>query len=102
MTQSGWQIQLIVWLLFGMVLFTFVLNHLLYKRLETRHPEKYQEMGRPKALVGARANTGMRACMFIIRREHRRLGDRALSALSDFMLAYMLVYLVLALLLLVS
>ncbi len=85
-----------------MVLFTFVLNHLLYKRLETRHPQKYREMGRPKALVGARARTGMRACMFIILREHRRLGDRGLSALSDFMLVYMLVYLVLVFLLVVS
>ena len=100
MALSG--IQLIIWLLFGMVLFTFVLNHFLYKRLETRHPDKYQEMGRPKALIGARAATGVRACMFIIRREHRRLGDRGLSALSDLMLAYIFVYLVLAFLLIVN
>ena len=82
-------------LLFGLVLVWFVLIKLLFKRLEASHPQKYESMGRPSLFLRNNIATGFATMKFLFAREHRALDDGYLSKLSDFMLAYIVAYLVL-------
>lgn len=81
--------------LFGMVLIWFVLVKLLFNRLEAAHPRKYELMGRPSLFLRNSPSGAWAMAKFLFAREYRTLGDRYLSKLSDGMLAFFLVYLVL-------
>ena len=82
-------------LLFAMVLGWFVLIRTLFSRLERMHSQKYESMGRPSLFLRNNMSSGLATMKFLFAREHRSLNDRVLSRLSDFMLAYLVVYLVL-------
>ena len=82
-------------LLVGMVLVWFVLVKLLFNRLEAAHPQRYEEMGRPSLFLRNSPAAGWALLKFLMAREHRSLGDGYLSRLSDAMLAFLAVYLVL-------
>ncbi|MGY1459864.1 hypothetical protein ACW5F0_14665 [Luteimonas sp. A534] len=81
--------------LFAMVIVWFVLIKLLFNRLERVHPKKYEAMGRPSLFLRNNITTGWATLKFLVTREHRSLNDRNLSKLSDGMLIYFIVYLVL-------
>ena len=81
--------------LFGMVLIWFVLVKLLFNRLAAAHPAKYEAMGRPSLFLRNSPSGVWAMLKFLVAREHRALGDTYLSKLSDGMLAFLLVYLVL-------
>jgi hypothetical protein len=80
--------------LIGMVLVWFVLVKLLFNRLEATHPQKYDAMGRPSLFLRNSPAAGWALLKFLVIREHRALGDGYLSRLSDSMLAFLSVYLV--------
>ena len=81
--------------LFGMVLVWFVLVKMLFNRLEHAHPQTYEAMGRPSLFL-RNSPAGIFAMIkFLVRREHRALGDSHLSKLSNAMLVFLAVYLVL-------
>jgi len=81
--------------LFGMVVVWFVLIKLLCIRLETAHPQKYEAMGRPSPFLRNNIATGWATMKFLFAREHRTLNDPYLSKLSDAMLVFFAIYLVL-------
>jgi hypothetical protein len=82
-------------LMLGLVIVWFVLIKLLFNRLERAHPKKYEAMGRPSLFLRNNIATGWATLKFLFAREHRQLGDRYLSRLSDSMLVYLSLYLVL-------
>ncbi|TBR40407.1 MULTISPECIES: hypothetical protein [Dyella] len=82
-------------LLLGMVVVWFVLIKLLFNRLEAAHPQKYEAMGRPSLVLRNNIATGWATLKFLVAREHRLLNDNYLSKLSDAMLVYFLIYLLL-------
>ena len=79
------------------VVILFVLSGLLFSRLETLHPEKYQELGSPSFRgVKSKGFAPIIATLqFIVRREHRPLNDRYLANVSDAMLVFFVVYIAL-------
>lgn len=81
--------------LFGMVLVWFVLVKLLFNRLESAHPAKYEKMGRPSLFLRNTIEGGWRFLKFLLTREHRSLNDGYVSKLSDGMLAFFVIYLLL-------
>lgn len=81
--------------LVGMVLVWFVLIHSLFRRLAKFHARKYEAMGRPTLFLRNNIATTWATLKFLVRREHSTLGDQSLSKLADFMLVFLVVYLVL-------
>ena len=81
--------------LFTMVIVWFVLIKMLFNRLERAHPVKYEAMGKPSLFLRNNIATGWATLKFIVGREHRALNDSYLSKLSDGMLVYFSVYLLL-------
>jgi hypothetical protein len=81
-------------LLFVMVGIWFLLIRDLFKILETRHPQKYEAMGRPTLFLRNNISNGLATMKFLLAREHLELKDARLSRLSDFMLAFLIAYLV--------
>lgn len=75
-----------------MVAVWFVLIKLLFNRLEALHPQKYEAMGRPSLFLRNNIGTGWMTLKFLIAREHRTLNDSYLSRLSDSMLAFFAIY----------
>jgi hypothetical protein len=81
--------------LFGMVVVWFVLIKLLFNRLEAAHPQKYEAMDRPSLFLRNNIATGWATMKFLFAREHRTLNDNYLSKLSDAMLVFFAIYLLL-------
>jgi hypothetical protein len=73
----------------------FFLIKLLFSHLESKHPGKYDQMGRPELLSNNNFATNWATLKFLVGREHRDLNDRYASMLSDAMLAFLAVYVVL-------
>jgi len=82
-------------ILFGMVIVWFVLIKLLFNRLERAHPQKYEAMGRPSLFLRNNIAGGWATLKFLVAREHKTLDDSYLSKLSDAMLVFFAVYLLL-------
>ncbi len=80
-------------LLFGMVIVWFVLIKMLFNRLESAHPQKYEAMGRPSLFLRNNIEGGWKTLKFLVTREHKALNDSYLSKLSDAMLVFFIVYL---------
>jgi hypothetical protein len=80
---------------FGIVIVWFVLIKLLYKRLEREHPQKYEAMGKPSLFLRNHISGSFATFKFLVSREHRALNDRYLSKLSDAMLVFFAIYLLL-------
>jgi hypothetical protein len=81
--------------LFGMVIVWFVLIKLLYKRLEREHPQKYEAMGKPSLFLRNHISGSFATLKFLVSREHKALNDGYLSKLSDAMLVFFAIYLLL-------
>ena len=79
--------------LFAMVIVWFVLIKLLFNRLERVHPQKYEAMGKPSLFLRNHIAGNWATLKFLIGREHRKLNDSRLSTLSDIMLSFFAIYL---------
>ena len=82
-------------LLMAMVFIWFILLKAIFIRLEKKHHEKYEEMGKPGLFWNNSMKTGFATLKFIGRREHKELNNPGLSKLCDFSLIFFIVYLVL-------
>ena len=82
-------------LLFGMVIVWFVLIKLLFNRLERSHPQTYEAMGKPSLFLRNSIAGGWATLKFLVTRQHKPLNDSYLSKLSDAMLAFFAIYLLL-------
>lgn len=80
---------------FGMVIVWFVLVKLLHKRLERVHPHKYEAMGKPSLFLRNHISGSFATLKFLVTREHKVLNDGYLSKLSDAMLVFVAIYLLL-------
>ena len=78
-----------------MVLVWFILVKMLFNRLESSHPAKYEAMGRPTLFLRNSPAGAFAMLKFLVAREHKILDDSYLSKLSDAMLVFLLTYTVL-------
>ncbi|RUO38607.1 hypothetical protein CWE13_02880 [Aliidiomarina shirensis] len=84
------------------VLLWFFLCIRLFKILETRHPEKYESMGKPSLFLNNSISNNITFMKFLFKREWRGLNDPNLALLSNFMLVFFVVYMAVFLTLFVS
>jgi hypothetical protein len=82
-------------ILFGMVIVWFVLIKILFNRLERLHPQKYEAMGQPSLILRNNISGGLATLKFLVAREHKSLNDSYLSKLSDAMLVFFVIYILL-------
>ncbi len=78
-----------------MVFIWFAMIIALFKRSKSKHLPKYREMGEPSLFW----NNSMRAVWatlkYLFKREHKDLNDNSLSLLSDSMLVFLVIYVIL-------
>lgn len=83
-------------LIFGalliLTLLWFVLLKWIFQKLEKNHFDKYEQMGKPSLFLNNNFKTVLATLKFICKREHKNLGDVALSKLSDIALVFLLVH----------
>ena len=82
-------------LLFAMAVGGLMLSKLLLNRLERVHPDKYEAMGRPSLFLRNNITNAWATQKFIFGREHKNLNDSYLSKLSDVILVFFVIYLLL-------
>jgi len=84
--------------MFGVLFFSvfvwFFLCYRLFKILETRHPEKYESMGKPSLIMNNSLSSNITFMKFLFKREWRELGDSVLAKLGKAMLVFFVIYLV--------
>jgi hypothetical protein len=80
---------------FGIALVWLVFLKLIFNRLEAAHPQKYEAMGRPSLFLRNNDAAAWAIMKFLIAREHRTLNDKYLTKLSDTMLVFSTIYLLL-------
>ncbi len=78
-----------------MVLTWFILCKKLFKLLKTNQPKKYKELGEISLLINNSPGNNLKFIRYLFKKEWIELNDENISKLSQFMLNYMKVYLVL-------
>lgn len=78
-----------------MVLIWFAMIIALFKRLKLKHPAKYSDMGEPSLFWNNSLKTTWTTLKYLFKREHKELNDNSLSLLSDSMLVFLIIYVVL-------
>ncbi len=79
-------------ILFCSVFVWFFLCYRLFKILETRHPEKYESMGKPSLIMNNSLSSNITFMKFLFKREWRDLDDSGLATLSKSMLVFFAIY----------
>lgn len=82
-------------ILFCSVFVWFYLCHRMFKALRTRHPEKYESMGRPSLIMNNSLSNNISFMKFLFKREWQDLNDSSLASLGKGMLAFFTIYLAL-------
>jgi hypothetical protein len=80
--------------LFCSVFVWFFLCYRLFKILETRHPEKYESMGKPSLIMNNSFSSNITFMKFLFKREWRGLDDSGLTILGKSMLVFFAIYMV--------
>ena len=80
-----------------MVIVWFIMLDKLFRILKVDHPLKYIEWGKPFLFDGEayRKRTGQLMLIFLIKKEYKALNNKVLTKLCNFMLIYMVVFVVL-------
>ena len=79
-------------ILFCSVLVWFILCHRFFKILETRHPEKYESMGKPSLIMNNSISNNLSFMKFIFRKEWKQINDNGLAFLSLGMLYFIAIF----------
>ena len=79
-------------ILFCSVFVWFYLCHRLFKILETRHPEKYESMGKPSLIMNNNLKSNKSFMKFLFGKEWQQFNDDGLTALSKCMLYFFVFY----------
>ena len=66
----------------------------LFRLLETRHPDKYNAMGRPSLIMNNSISNNILFMKFLFKREYSELNDPSVSRLGQLMRAFFFVFLV--------
>lgn len=85
---------LVFGVLFCSVFVWFFLCYRLFKILETRHPEKYESMGKPSLIMNNSLSSNIKFMKFLFKREWRELDDSGLEKLGISMLVFFVIYMV--------
>ena len=80
-------------ILVGAVVIWFFLCYRLFGILETRHPDKFDAMGRPSLIMNNSISNNIHFLKFLVNREWAGLGDAGLETLSKAMLVFFAAYL---------
>ena len=88
-------VPIILAVLMVMVLIWFAMIFALCKKLKLKHPEKYSEMGEPSLFCNNSLHTNWKTLKYLFKREHKDLNDKSLSLLSDTMLVFLIIYVIL-------
>jgi len=67
----------------------------LYKTLESEHPDKYEEMGKPTLFWNNSPKSAFTLIRFILKKEFIRLGNMKLTRLGNYMYWFFIAYVVL-------
>lgn len=78
--------------LFLSVFVWFFLCYRLFRILETRHPDKYESMGKPGLIMNNSLSTNITFMTFLFKREWRELNDPGLATLSKSMMVFFAMY----------
>ena len=70
----------------------FFLCYRLFKILETRHPEKYESMGKPSLIMNNSLSGNITFMKFLFKREWRYLDDTGLATLGKSMLVFFAIH----------
>jgi hypothetical protein len=89
-------------ILFCSVFVWFYLCNRMFKILRTRHPEKYEAMGKPGLIMNNSLSNNISFMKFLFKREWQELNDAGLASLGKGMLIFCVIYLALFLGLLVG
>ncbi len=81
--------------LMAMVFVWFAMIITLFKRLKSKHLSKYREMGEPSLFWNNSMRTVWTTLKYLFKREHKELNDNSLSFLSDSMLVFLVIYVIL-------
>ena len=81
--------------LMAMVFIWFAMIIALFRRLKLSHPEKYRVMGEPSLFWNNSLKTTWTTLKYLFKREHKELKDNSLSLLSDSMLVFLVIYVIL-------
>ena len=76
-----------------MVVTWFVLVIKLYKHLKKYYPKIYEDMGKPTLFHNNSPKNSTAMLKFIFSRQHQQLNDSYFSHLSDIMLIFFIIYL---------
>lgn len=79
----------------AMVFIWFAMIIALFRRLKSKHPPKYREMGEPSLFWNNSMKTVWSTLKYLFKREHKELNDSSLSLLSDSMLVFLVIYMIL-------
>jgi len=82
-------------ILFASVFVWFGMVSRLYKTLESEHPDKYEEMGKPTLFWNNSPRSAIILVRFILKREFISLGNMKLTKLGNYMYWFFIVYVVL-------
>ncbi len=80
--------------LFCSVIVWFFLCSRAFKILETRHPEKYESMGKPGIFMRNSLFSNIAFMKFLVKREWRSMGDSGLATLGNSMLVFFAFYMI--------
>jgi len=89
-------------ILFASVFVWFGMVSRFYKTLESEHPDKYEEMGKPTLFWNNSPRSAFVLVRFILTKEFIRLGNMKLTRLGNYMYWFFIAYLVLFSVLFVS
>ena len=79
-------------ILFCSVFVWFFLCFKLFKILETRHPEKYEVMGKPTLIMNNSISNNISFLKFLLKREWKDMNDEGLTNLGSSMLIFLAFY----------
>jgi cellulose synthase/poly-beta-1,6-N-acetylglucosamine synthase-like glycosyltransferase len=79
---------------FAMAVIWLVLVRNLFRSLSARHPQKYEELGRPSLTNNNNLRTNMRFLKFLFGSESSSLNDLSLSKRLSFMRIWLIVFFV--------
>ncbi len=70
----------------------FFLTHVILRRLRTRHPDTWAELGSPTLVLNNTISNSLRTCRFIWDGEYRVLDDPVLDRLGAVLRLYWIAY----------
>jgi hypothetical protein len=66
--------------------------HRMYKLLRTRHPEKYEEIGKPSLIMNNTFSNNISFIRFLFGRQWKSMNDEGLATLGNVMLVFFTLY----------